>query len=105
VLLFGVLAVPAAAVVIVGWRFGARRAIASAGLALMLGLTLSAAVAAPAPPAVELAAAKKKPKPPKNCHPSYKGACVPYASDVDCKGGTGNGPKYAGRVKVVGPDV
>jgi hypothetical protein len=40
------------------------------------------------------------------CHPSYRGACIPPdASDVDCYGGTGNGPYYVGRVVVVGPDV
>lgn len=41
-----------------------------------------------------------------NCHPSYEGACVPIASDVDCAGGRGNGPEYVqGPVYVVGPDV
>ena len=40
------------------------------------------------------------------CHPSYQGECVPAGvSDVDCRGGSGNGPYYAGRVTVVGPDV
>jgi endonuclease YncB( thermonuclease family) len=39
------------------------------------------------------------------CHPSYKGACLdPNASDYDCAGGSGNGPKYTGQVRVVGPD-
>lgn len=41
-----------------------------------------------------------------DCHPSYTGACVPIDSDVDCAGGSGNGPSYvAGPVRVVGPDV
>jgi resuscitation-promoting factor RpfB len=40
------------------------------------------------------------------CHPSYVGACLdPDASDYDCVDGSGNGPKYTGRVTVVGPDV
>lgn len=40
------------------------------------------------------------------CHPSYEGPCVPIASDVDCAGGSGNGPAYVtGPVRVVGPDV
>ncbi len=40
------------------------------------------------------------------CHSSYTGACVPLASDVDCAGGSGNGPKYVrGPVRVIGPDV
>jgi hypothetical protein len=45
-------------------------------------------------------------KRPTKCHPSYTGACLDrYASDYDCIGGGGNGPKYTGLVKVVGPDV
>ena len=40
------------------------------------------------------------------CHPSYEGACLdPDASDYDCEGGSGNGPRYTGVVKIVGPDV
>ena len=42
----------------------------------------------------------------RRCHPSYKLKCLdPRASDYDCIGGSGNGPKYTGLVKVVGPDV
>ena len=38
------------------------------------------------------------------CDPNYSG-CVPIASDVDCAGGSGNGPEYvAGPVKVIGFD-
>ena len=40
------------------------------------------------------------------CHSSYSGKCVPIASDVDCAGGSGNGPAYVrGPVRVIGPDV
>ena len=42
------------------------------------------------------------------CHASYSGACVPTGfSDVDCAGGSGNGPGYVSgkRFQVVGPDV
>ncbi len=42
------------------------------------------------------------------CHPSYEGECLPpSASDVDCAGGSGNGPVYARtkNIRVVGPDV
>ena len=45
---------------------------------------------------------------PTGCHPSYTGACLPPdASDVDCAGGSGNGPVYATEkgFGVVGPDV
>ena len=56
----------------------------------------------PAPPP----APEPEPAPANNCHPSYTGACVPAdVSDVDCAGGSGNGPAYVGRVTVVGPDV
>ena len=42
----------------------------------------------------------------KKCHSSYKGRCLKRsASDYDCAGGSGNGPYYTGRVRVVGPDV
>ena len=40
------------------------------------------------------------------CDPNYEGQCVPIASDVDCAGGSGNGPAYTpGPVYVVGTDV
>lgn len=41
-----------------------------------------------------------------SCDPNYSGACVPIASDVDCGGGSGNGPEYVyGVVTVVGSDI
>ncbi|WP_063059041.1 hypothetical protein [Nocardia sienata] len=40
---------------------------------------------------------------PAGCHASYD-PCVPITSDVDCEGGSGNGPAYTGRVRVIGPD-
>ena len=56
--------------------------------------------------AVAHASAAATPDKKKRCHPSYKGACLdPFASDYDCIGGSGNGPKYTGLVRVVGPDV
>ena len=49
---------------------------------------------------------KPKPKPASNCDPNYAGACVPVASDVDCAGGSGDGPAYVqGPVRVVGDDI
>jgi hypothetical protein len=40
------------------------------------------------------------------CDPNYGGVCVPVASDVDCAGGSGNGPEYvAGPVYVIGSDI
>jgi hypothetical protein len=39
------------------------------------------------------------------CDPNYSG-CVPIDSDVDCAGGSGNGPSYAdGPVDVLGADI
>lgn len=41
-----------------------------------------------------------------NCDLNYSGVCVPIASDVDCAGGSGNGPAYvSGPVYVIGSDV
>jgi hypothetical protein len=41
-----------------------------------------------------------------SCDPNYSGACVPIASDVDCAGGSGNGPAYVtGPVTVIGTDI
>ncbi|NKZ07229.1 G5 domain-containing protein [Actinomadura latina] len=42
----------------------------------------------------------------RDCDPNYSGACVPIASDVDCAGGSGNGPGYVqGPVRVIGDDI
>lgn len=63
-------------------------------IAVAVALGGSAGVGAPD------AAAKKK------CHKSYKGACLkPNAYDYDCAGGSGDGPYYTGKVRIVGPDV
>ena len=53
---------------------------------------------APPPPPVE-------PPPSHGCDPNYSG-CVPIASDVDCAGGSGNGPAYVkGPITVIGKDI
>lgn len=40
-----------------------------------------------------------------SCDPNYS-PCVPIASDVDCAGGSGNGPAYvSGPVRVTGSDI
>ena len=62
-----------------------------------------AVVPAPPAPAPEPAPPAAVPEPADECHPSYE-PCVPIASDVDCEGGSGNGPAYTGRVSVIGPD-
>lgn len=44
------------------------------------------------------------PPPPSDCNPNYSG-CVPNDSDVDCAGGSGNGPSYVqGPVQIIGSD-
>ena len=67
---------------------------------LFLAFVAFAACVAVAHASPASSAAKRK------CHPSYKLKCLdPRASDYDCIGGSGNGPRYTGLVKVVGPDV
>lgn len=51
-----------------------------------------------------VAVGTKKPQSSK-CDPNYSG-CVPIASDVDCAGGSGNGPAYvSGPIRVIGNDI
>lgn len=75
-----------------------------AGVARSSAITLVIAKALPPPPTTQ------PPPPPttpsRSCHPSYEGACLdPTASDYDCAGGSGNGPRYVqGPVKVRPPD-
>jgi hypothetical protein len=63
-------------------------------------VTTTTTTTAPPPPPTSAA-----PVPPPNCNPNYS-PCVPNASDVDCEGGSGNGPAYVrGPVRVIGVDV
>jgi hypothetical protein len=59
----------------------------------------------PAPRTVQ-AAPKPAPEPKSSgCDPNYDG-CVPIARDVDCEGGSGDGPAYVkGPVRVIGTDI
>ncbi|MET8040071.1 G5 domain-containing protein [Micromonospora sp. NPDC005215] len=51
-----------------------------------------------------VAVGTKKPQS-STCDPNYSG-CVPIASDVDCAGGSGNGPAYvSGPIRVIGDDI
>lgn len=65
-----------------------------------------AAAKAAAPPApAPLPAPQPVPGTNPGCDPNYSG-CVPIASDVDCAGGSGNGPAYVrGPVEVIGRDI
>ncbi len=56
--------------------------------------------AAPPPPTTPA----PLPLAPSSCDPNYSG-CVPIASDVDCAGGSGNGPAYTGYTTVIGSDI
>ena len=64
--------------------------------------TVVATTAAPAPPRTTPPVTGR----PGQCHPSYVGACLPVAADVDCAG-EGDGPAYVAEkfFEVVGPDV
>jgi hypothetical protein len=56
------------------------------------------------PPVAQVTAIGTKVK--SSCDPNYSGACVPIASDVDCVGGSGNGPAFVrGPVYVTGTDI
>ena len=60
----------------------------------------------PAPRIVQAAPEPEPKSEPKSsgCDSNYDG-CVPIASDVDCEGGSGNGPAYvSGPVQVTGTD-
>lgn len=66
----------------------------------VVALLAGALVSLPAVTVSDGAQAKRK------CHPSYKGKCLKMgAGDYDCIGGSGDGPNYTGRVRVVGTDV
>lgn len=39
-----------------------------------------------------------------SCDPNYSGCLDPNATDYDCAGGSGDGPRYTGRVRVIGND-
>lgn len=55
---------------------------------------------------VVLAALCAHPALAQDCDPNYGGVCVPIASDVDCAGGSGNGPAYVeGPVYIIGSDI
>jgi hypothetical protein len=44
------------------------------------------------------------PPAPSNCTPGYS-PCLAPASDYDCAGGSGDGPRYTGLVRVTGADI
>lgn len=64
----------------------------------------TAAPSPPPPPPPPTVAPAPAPAPPSNCNRNYSG-CVPNDSDVDCAGGSGNGPSYvSGPVQIIGGD-
>lgn len=81
---------------VVELRFATVRKLTVLTIGLAVGLTFApAATAAPIPQEQG-----------SNCDSNYTDVCVPIASDVDCEGGSGNGPEYvSGPVTVVGDDI
>ncbi|BBY15264.1 hypothetical protein [Mycolicibacterium litorale] len=72
-------------------------------MAKLTALTIGFAAALTFAPA---ASADPFPLQQSQCDPNYSGPCVPVDSDVDCAGGSGNGPSYvSGPVTVVGDDI
>lgn len=56
-------------------------------------------------PVTQVVAVGTKKQQSSKCDPNYSG-CVPIASDVDCAGGSGNGPAYvSGPIRVIGDDI
>ena len=55
----------------------------------------------PSPPS---APDRPRPRPGPCCDPNYSGCLDPNASDYDCRGGSGDGPRYTGPVTVTGDD-
>ena len=72
----------------------------SAGSPLMPGQTVTLTVAKKAPPPPPVSAPTT---PAAGCTAGYS-PCLPPASDYDCSGGSGDGPKYTGYVTVTGSD-
>lgn len=66
--------------------------------------TLPPTTAPPPTPPPTVAPELRPPPAPENCTPGYS-PCVAVASDVDCAGGSGDGPVYvSGPVTVTGSD-
>lgn len=90
-------------------RYGqntARVALRSAIVGKLALLTIAVAFGLAFAPAANAAPAPVPQQPSSSCDPNYSGACVPIDSDVDCAGGSGNGPSYvSGPVTVVGDDI
>ena len=78
----------------------------TAAIAEVTAVGSKAPYVAPPAPAAPAAPAPFVQQNTSGCDPNYSGACVPIASDVDCAGGSGNGPAYVqGPVTVVGSDI
>lgn len=77
----------------------------SAVLTLVVGRPTPVTPTAPPSPPSTTPTTTPATTPSGNCNPNYT-PCVPNASDVDCAGGSGNGPAYVeGPVRVIGVDV
>lgn len=86
-----------------GVRLKVYRITVEGGAVTARALVRSVVVRKPVP-RITLRGTRVDPAP--TCDPNYSGQCVPIASDVDCGGGSGNGPAYVyGPVRVVGVDI
>jgi hypothetical protein len=65
-----------------------------------LAITRKKPPAPPPPPPPPTTTTEPPPEP--DCHPNYDPCLDPNASDYDCEGGEGDGPKYTGPVTVKG---
>nr|WP_269329272.1 PASTA domain-containing protein [Kineosporia babensis] len=66
----------------------------------------AAPTADPEPKPVKTREERKPQQENSSCDPNYTGACVPIASDVDCAGGSGDGPAYLSEpAEIVGSDI
>lgn len=73
------------------------------GARLMPGSTVTLTVAVKAPPPPPAPEPLSGTPSGSGCTPGYS-PCLPPASDYDCAGGSGDGPKYTGYVTVTGSD-
>lgn len=94
------------------WRITVVDQISSRRLGTVLAVSPSGGSRVLPGSAITLTVAKKAPPPPPptasagggvGCTPGYS-PCLPPASDYDCSGGSGDGPKYTGFVTVTGSD-
>ena len=82
-----------------------RFALLLCGLIMIIALSSVATASSPGVAVVQRVLRDALAEQSSGCDSNYSG-CVPIASDVDCAGGSGNGPAYVqGPVTVIGKDI